>query len=195
MNPTRLVLLALTLLVTAGAAWAEDGGPTPTEPKRTFGNGVLPEYLAVYDVNDDGRISVEEGQALRQDRNTGGRLATFRNKWDRDRDGTISPAERDAAKAAIRQLIIDRRCRRFAEVDADDDGFLTPAEFNAINAVQSVDNSSPGTASDLFEHLDKDNDGRISKDEFLRSLDAAPTQALGVEPSPPHPQRRVTSDR
>lgn len=192
MKPAPLFRLLVTLLVAAGWSWAEDA-PAPAPTKRTFGNGVLPEYLAVYDIDDNGRLSVEETQALRRDRNTGGRLTTFRNKWDTDRDGTISPAERDAAKAAIRQLIIERRCRRFAEVDRDGDEFLSKAEFNTISAVQSVDSDSPGTADDLFRHLDRNGDNRVSKDEFLRSLDAAPATALGVVPSPPHPDANTPS--
>lgn len=185
MKPAPIFRLLLAILLAGGSLWAEDS-PAPAA-KRTFGNGVLPEYLAVYDINDDGTISLEEGQALRQDRNTSGRLDTFRHRWDTNRDGIISPTERDAAKAAIRQIIIDRRCRRFAEVDSNDDDFLSLAEFNSIAAVQSVDNSNPGTANDLFNHLDHNNDNRVSKAEFLRSLDAAPTQALGVQPTPPHP--------
>ena len=190
-NPVRPLHLLLTALVMGGWVSADDvrpPEPEPTPTPRTFGNGVLPEHLAVYDVNDDGRLSVEEGQALRQDRNTGGRLATFRSKWDTNNDGTISPAEREAAKTAIRRIITERRCRRFEEVDSNADDFLSLAEFNAIGAVQAVDTNTPGTADSLFLHLDKDGDNKVSKDEFLRSLDAAPPQAAGVTPAPPHPQ-------
>ena len=73
------------------------------------------------------------------------------------------------------------------EVDTDEDGFLSTTEFRAIAAVLSVDNTSPGTASDLFNHLDHNNDGAVSKAEFLRSLDTAPTQSVDVKPSPVHP--------
>jgi len=193
MKPAPIFRLLLAILLAGGSLWAEDS-PAPTA-KRTFGNGALPEYLAVYDINDDGTISLEEGQALRHDRNTSGRLDTFRHRWDTNRDGTISPAEREAAKAAIRQIIIARRCRRFAEVDSNDDDFLSLAEFNSIPAVQSVDNSNPGTANDLFNHLDHNNDNRVSKAEFLRSLDAPPpTQALGVQPTPSHPTRDLPTE-
>ena len=182
MKPTSITLICSALLLAGTLLRGED-----RPAKRTFGNGVLPEYLAVYDADDSGSLSVEEGQVLRADRAGGGRLETFRSKWDANTDGTISDAEREIAKATIRQLIIGRRCRRFEEVDTDEDGFLSTTEFRAIAAVLSVDNTSPGTATDLFNHLDHNNDDAISKAEFLRSLDAAPTQSVDVKPSPVHP--------
>ena len=188
MKPTTITLISCAILLAGSMLCGQDGpGVPPDPPKRAFGNGVLPEFLAVYDVNDDGSLSVEENQALNEDRNKNRRIDTFRRRWDANNDGAVSPAERETAKNAIRQIIIQRRCRRFAEVDADENGSLSPTEFNAIGAVQSIDNTNPGTANDLFLHLDKDGNNAISKAEFLRSLDAAPTQALGVQPAPPHP--------
>ena len=186
MKPPKQCSIFLAILMATGSLSAQDD-----PPKRAFGNGVLPQYLSVYDVNDDGTLSVEEGQALRQDRSTSGRITTFRKKWDTNRDGTISNSEREAAKAVIRQVIIDRRSRRFAEVDTNDDDFLSLREFTSIAAVRSVDDSNPGTAGDLFTHLDKHGDKKISRAEFLRSLDAAPIQAIDVTPTPPHPKTPV----
>jgi Ca2+-binding EF-hand superfamily protein len=191
MKPPKQCSIFLAILMAMGSLSAEDGPSDP--PKRAFGNGVLPQYLSVYDVNDDGALSVEEGQALRQDRTSGERITTFRKKWDTNRDGTISNAEREAAKAVIRQIIINRRSRRFAEVDTNDDEFLSKREFSSIAAVRSIDTSNPGTADDLFAHLDKDGDKQISKAEFLRSLDAAPIQAIDVTPTPPHPKTPVVT--
>lgn len=181
MNLAQLLRTYTALLLASASLWAQED-----PAKRTFGNGILPEYLAVYDVNNDGRLSTEEAQTLRADRHRGKRHETFRRKWDSNRDGKISATEREAAKRTIRQLIIERRNRRFAEVDTNEDGFLTLREFEQIAAVQSVNATKPGTSTDIFKHLDHNEDSLISAEEFLRSLEAVTPQVENTKPKP-HP--------
>jgi len=156
--------------------------------ERTFGNGTLPEFLSLYDVDRSGGLSAEELQALRLDRNQ--RKNTVRKRWDTDGDGKISDAEREAAKAAIKATIEARRSLRFDEVDRDTDGFLTMEEFRRIVAVTQAENATPGISARLYLSLDIDVDGKVSKREFLRRLELLPIDA-GMSPVPlpkPHPR-------
>lgn len=182
MKSTARKLTFAALLGAAVVVWAQDDDGTAT--KRTFGNGVLSENLAIYDVDDNGSLSVEELQALQADRLNQNRHETLRDRWDLNRDGRIDAREREQAAARIRQIIEERRCRRFNEVDLDSDGFLVLDEFLSISAVASIDLNSPGTGIELFKHLDHDGDRKISKAEFLRSLDRLRTSSGEDDPAP-----------
>lgn len=188
MKPTTAILVCLTLLGAAIGAWAQDG----TTKKRVFGNGVLSEYAALYDIDGSGNLSVDELQTLQADRQHQSRHDRARSRWDTNRDGRIDEAERRVAVADIRRRIEQRRLRRFAEVDVNSDNFLTISEFRGISAVNANDLVNPGIAVDLFKHLDHNNDDRISKEEFLRSLNSIrPLPPVG-EPDPepaPHETR------
>lgn len=156
--------------------------------ERTFGTGTLSEFLSLYDVDDSGGLSPEELKALSADRknskkngnngNNGNssknRVARVKNRWDTDGDGKISHSEREAAKSAIRNQIEARRALRFDEVDNNSDGFLTLAEFNSISAVGEVNEARPGVSEELYYNLDLDDDGKVSKQEFLRKIDSLP---------------------
>lgn len=162
-----LILLALPSLAMAG--------------ERTFGNGTLPEHLAIYDADESGGLSEEELQVLREDRVQ--RQRRLRNRWDLDKNGTISDSEREAAKAKIRKTIEDRRVKRFNEVDLDRNGQLTLAEFSKITAVTQADTRTPGLASRIFSNLDTDKNNTVSTREFLLKLDTLPPAAVdGISP-------------
>ena len=139
---------------------------------RTFGNGTLSEFLSVYDADADGVLSPDELDVLRSDRMN--RRNRLKSRWDTDGNGKISNAEREAAKMAIRRQIEARRAQRFDEVDNNSDGFLSLAEFNSIAAVDVVNGARPGVSDELYQNLDLDNDGKVSKREFLRKLDSIP---------------------
>lgn len=187
-------LLVFLALVAGPASWAQDKEPA----RRNFGNGVRSEFLSMYDVNNDGQFSAEELQVLKADRSTRDRRDRFRERWDTDKDGRISDSEREAAVATIREAIRQRRCDRFDEVDlrgageADGpDGFLSRDEFKNISAVSLINSDNPEMADSLFDKLDRDRDGRISKAEFLRTLDEVrPVPTGGEQPAPkPHEAR------
>lgn len=176
-NNQMMVRILLLLLCLPGFAPAGE---------RTFGNGTLPEHLALYDADDSGGLSEEELQVLRDDRLQ--RQQRLRNRWDLNRDGKISDEEREAAKAAIRQAIEARRVKRFTEVDADRDGQLTFAEFLNITAVTEANRATPGVASRIFANLDSDSNATVSTREFLLKLDTLPPDNVAdISPSP-HPK-------
>jgi len=171
-NEAQLVMplfLFLCLLAFPITGFAQD---------RTFGNGTLSEFLSIYDVDASGGLSAEELQALRADRKD--RRSRLKNRWDTDGNGKISNAEREAAKTAIRRQIEIRRGLRFDEVDDNSDGFLSLAEFNNIAAVGAVDEARPGVSDELYQNLDLNDDGKVSKREFLRKIDSIP---VAVDPA------------
>ena len=198
-------MLTGTLVVLATGPAPADVGPQQQASGRTvsaervMGVGVLPPTVAIYDSDNSGDLSVEEKQVMDADRDN--RHQTFRNRWDTNKDGRVSPAEEQAARDLMREMIRQRRLQRFAEVDLtsanDDDGdgnlnepdgFLSADEFVAINAVAMSDNASPGMADAIFNHIDSDGDGLISQAEFLESLEPQripPPEGTTADPLPP----------
>lgn len=169
---TTPILIATTLLLAAGIH-AQTTEPTPPRP---FGTGELPEFLKPYDLDGDGKLSIEERQAfekaMREARpKRPGRL----NPWDTDGDGRLSPEEIQAAREAMAAKIRETRTKRFNELDANDDGQLDAVELKAI----------PGITDEMITrmigHLDKDASGTISLEEFLAVLKPVPP------PIPPFP--------
>jgi Ca2+-binding EF-hand superfamily protein len=193
MKPSAIKIACAALLSTTLIAWGGDGnknpapgdeGVPPDETRsRIFGDGILSEHLSMYDVDDNGGLSIEEYQVLKADRLSQARHQSFRSRWDLDHDGRIDANERRNALSRIRVLIEQRRLRRFAEVDANSDHYLSREEFLRINAVAQL--STPGTGEEIFRHLDRDDDRRVSEAEFLRSLDAARPLPVEVDNSKP----------
>ena len=157
---TTTLLIVMTLCLVARAE-AQSGD-------RSFGDGTLPEHLAVYDVDGDGILSVEEIQAMKDARLT--RHDDWQEQWDTNGDGVIDEDERAAAKEAIRDRIEERRTRRFNQADTDGDGCLTFAEFSAIPAVMELAKRHPEAPARIFDRLDVNDDDCISLEEFVVHL-------------------------
>lgn len=158
MKKTTTILLAGTLLL--GAATV--GAQTPTAPRKPFGTGELPEFLKPYDLDGDGKLSVEERQAFEKAcREARPNRPGMENPWDTDGDGVLSEAERLAARAAIEAKMTETRTARFEELDTSGDGFLTSEELSEIPRITSE------MVTRMIEFLDQDKDGRISLEEFL----------------------------
>ncbi|MFN5962547.1 MAG: hypothetical protein ACK5CW_13775, partial [Verrucomicrobiota bacterium] len=97
------VLLSAVLAGAVSSAMAQ----VPTPPKRNpFGSGALPEILKPYDLDGDGKLSVEERQAfIKAMKEAAANRPKPTNPFDTDGDGKLSEAERDAAQAALRAQI------------------------------------------------------------------------------------------
>ena len=160
MKNTTSTLLAAAMLFGAASVTAY------AQPDRKpFGTGELPEFLKPYDLDGDGKLSVEERQAYEKATREArperpGRV----NPWDTDGDGVLSDAEKDAARAAIAAKIETERTARFNELDVDDDGFLTATELEAIPHI------TPEKITAMIARLDTDADTKISLTEFLVAL-------------------------
>lgn len=158
MKPTHTLILCTALVASAVVVKAED--------RKPFGNGILPEFLKVYDVNTDGKLSVEERQAYEKAIREAAKEKLKEKKilWDADGDGKISDKEREDALAAMRKKIEDERTKRFDELDKNGDGKLSAVEF------LRVPNLKEEIASRIIAHLDTNKNGSIDKDEFLGAL-------------------------
>lgn len=150
-NKTLTVTLApvLAVMLLAGAAqakgWGEGRMGGPGGP-----SAMMPDF-ATLDTDGDGRITREELEARRLDR---------QGAIDPDGDGFVSLEEMKAhavAQATARaEAMVDRM---FAMMDTDKDGRLSAAE---------VLTGPRGGLDRMFDRVDRDGDGAISKEEYDR---------------------------
>ncbi len=177
MKNTTSTLLAAAMLFGAASVTAY------AQPDRKpFGTGELPEFLKPYDLDGDGKLSVEERQAYEKATREArperpGRV----NPWDTDGDGVLSDAEKEAARAAIAAKIETERTSRFNELDVDDDGFLTSTELEAIPHI------TPEKITSMITRLDTDADTKISLAEFLVALKPVEPPFPPIPQPPPAP--------
>lgn len=151
------LIIACALLAGAGLA------PCQIREK-TFGDGMLPSFLADFDTNGDGRIDEEERQAIIEARKAA--REERRAEIDTDGDGVISQEERDAAREALRQRILEKRRAKFNEF-AGDDGVLSLAEFSSIPHMSRVPAEIKAA---IFARLDRNDDGSVTFEEFIARL-------------------------
>lgn len=129
---------------------------------------------------------------------------------DTNRDGTVAPEERRAARDARRA---ERLADRFAKLDTNADGSLSRAEFEAGHAMRGerMGRRGPGgprpervdraertmtvadartRAESAFERLDKDRDGYVTREERhegRRGHRGPGRGPAGMAPPPPAP--------
>jgi len=153
-------LLICTLCFTP-AVFAQSG----QQQQKRFGDSTcLPAYLAQYDVNDDGVISVAEKQVMDQARDQ--IQKKLRTDWDTNGDGQISDQERDQAKLQLRDMIIECRTTRFEEADTDGVEGLSYDEFCLLPGMAKKLVDKPDLVLAIFDRLAGD-DGVVSLEEFL----------------------------
>lgn len=136
--------------------------------ERTFGDGTLPSFLEIYDLDGDGVLSEEEKQAMQVARRE--RHEEWVDRWDTDGNGVISDEEREAARVRLRDQIEECRIDRFNDADTDGDGFLSFEEFSDIPAVQRLAEKYPDKPALIFARLDTDDDELVSLEEFMSHL-------------------------
>ena len=112
-----------------------------------------PEQFDRFDRNHDGFLTPDEltpqGPRRERDGERGGEAgAAFLARYDTDHDGKVTAAEFPSE-------------RRFAEMDADGDGVLTPAEI-----AEAMDKRNIEKGYDFFEMYDLDRDGKVTREEF-----------------------------
>lgn len=164
-------------LVSLAAAAALAGCATTQHTIENLNPFSPPSSFQQIDTNGDGVISPAEANAYpplaqnfrRVDSNGDGNINP--NEWkaattflsptpgfdayDLNGDGFITEQEADSAPQGGLQSMFD-------DVDADGDGNISPAEFNAatVNLLKGIS----------FDSLDTDHDGAVSKDEAQKNL-------------------------
>lgn len=173
---TKTVLIAgiaaiVGSAVIAGTVRARDGGDDHRRPHHGWnqdhrggpgmmGQGMGPQaFLEQYDTNKDGSLTQAEIDQARKDRLT---------KFDANKDGKLDLKEYEALWLdAHRQQMV----RDFQRLDTDGDAIVTAEEY-----------SKP--LSKLVEMRDRNNDGKLNKDDMRRphrGPDATPA-APAAEP-------------
>jgi hypothetical protein len=113
------------------------------------------------DANNDGKVTAAEYQANRR---------AFLMRGDHNKDGKLSQAEWDQGAARVRQEVRETGTEGwqligkgglFATLDANKDGFVTPAEIDTATAAR-------------FAQLDGDHDGVITRKESAALEKKAP---------------------
>jgi Ca2+-binding EF-hand superfamily protein len=157
-----------TLLIGGLAALTLVGGAAVAQQAPTASRG-----LARADTDGDGRLSQAEFVARRVDR---------LGAADANRDGSVTAEERRAAWTARRA---ERRTGAFDRLDADKDGMISRAEFEAPRAARADRPARAGRpmaraarmdrtvsiaeaqakAQQAFARLDADGDGFLTADE------------------------------
>ena len=153
MNRIMIASVA-ALLATSSLALAHGGGKGLARFDRD-GNGVVTrsemrttagEHFDKVDTNHDGKLTAEEMQAAHRER-----AAKHFAAKDTDKDGKLSRAE-----------VAKMPDPKFAQLDANHDGFLTPDELAQGHR---------GHGGKGFGHADTNGDGAISRDEALAGSD------------------------
>jgi len=171
MKPKLTLLTALAFATVSGVAIADEGAPPP--PPRG-----LPQKLQTFDVCGGGRLAREKNKAFVDDH----RPDAPRSPWDTDGDGKLSEEEIAAARAAMREKLLERYKARFEEADTNDDGSLSFDEFKAM----LPDDIKEERAKAAFDRLesDEDEDEVLSLDEFL-NFHGLPPHRPGPRPGKP----------
>lgn len=126
-----------------------------TEEVPEAGRPAFRNLLAIGDSDHDGKLEAEEYRALVQKASTvignGGMPLQRFKALDKDGDGKVSKAEFTGPPA------------RFAQLDTDRDGFITRREAEAPGRSAAA---GGGALAARLKSMDKNGDGRISRDEF-----------------------------
>ena len=152
----------VTLIVPPHLAYGEDG--TGTGDEDIPGGATIKFDVEIISVME-GPSGVEDDEQAR---------AMFEGA-DTDEDGTLSRPEFDAMFSSQIGDVSDPEDHAAIQAqldqfwdsqDKDADGFLTIEEFMSPSAFDDADGASENTPEEEFAALDKDNDGRLSKEEI-----------------------------
>lgn len=153
-----------------------------------------PIPFSAYDENDDGYISQEEFDAVRQQRMetkaaegrpmAGAANAPSFSDFDADGDGHLTPAELSAGQRGQmskptgmgmnKNMGMGRNMPEFSEYDLDGDGKILQKEFDEARSQRIGDRAEEGYKmknvgkAPAFSDIDTDGDGEITAEEFAK---------------------------
>lgn len=140
------------------------------------------EFLAL-DLNGDGDISVGEMEQMLMSekiklRMSAKEIKTLLKDLDKDNDGTIdideflekvgSGSKRDAIYKALARRSGIRKT--FEKYDKDKNGYITSDEFRRVVEDKYCAQLSTKEISKLMKETDKNKDGKIDYEEFLKAF-------------------------
>ena len=166
------ISLPIVLAVISGLALA---GPDK--------EGSVSDWL---DTDGDGVLSEAERQAFAEARREAA-YGLYR-KWDSDGNGKVDKEERKAALDSLKGKVRKKRCELFLTA-AGKEGTMTLKEFSALPALKKTPQSK---ISAMFNLLDTDSDGTVTKEEFMDNVEkpAIPSnQGDGTPDRPDSPGR------
>lgn len=166
----RKTLIAATAVLLAGSGFAiAQQQATPRAAVDANKDGVITRAEAAahprlaqrfdeLDKNKDGRLTADERPMMRRG---SGKAGKGGNGWmglDADKDGRVSKAE-----AAARPQL----AQRFDQMDANKDGYLDRADFQARRTARQAE---------CFSKADTDRNGQLSRAEFDKLHEACGMQ-------------------
>ena len=134
----KIILPASVILIAGSIVAMAEPGHRGFGPKGMGGPDRLIERL---DLNEDGKISKEEVNTVRDERFA---------KFDTDNSGGLTIEELEAGREAEKQ---ERRAAMLNRIDTNGDQVISADEFG-------------GREFRIFERLDENEDGEISADEL-----------------------------
>jgi Ca2+-binding EF-hand superfamily protein len=141
---TSLMLAALLLVAAEGAQNTPPDGSTsaPKKPPVTGGTIFSPQFLNYCNKDKNGVVTRREFVDC---------FVDFFNLVDENKDGGVTKAEYDAAVKKAREAQEKRWQETFKQIDKDNDGKLTEAEWK----------------DSRFKEADADRDGAVNSKEFV----------------------------
>jgi EF hand domain-containing protein len=148
--------MAAGMLAVAGAAVADRGG-------ASYDHGERGALLEKYDSNKNGQLDAEEKAAFERDREA--RRAELMRQADTDGDGTLSDAEKEAAREKFphkgrgHRRGGEMRGRMLERYDVNKNGQLDPEEKEAAKRDHQA------RRTEMVKRFDADGDGELSDSE------------------------------
>jgi hypothetical protein len=153
--PSLLAMLVAAGFAVSGVSAQENSQPYQHQKKRPAGEA---GWLSPDRERKRPHIHSPEKREMMRNR--------MLEKFDTDKDGTLSDAEKAAARAAHEERMKEHRARFLERFDTDKDGTLSDAEKAAARAAhEERKKERQERRAKFLERFDTDKDGQLSEAE------------------------------